>query len=65
MTELLPSLRMMRDLLRPDFDRKRLKLALAEFAKDTRNKKISARVQKGDVEGATEHFLSRHFALPT
>ena len=63
MTKLTPSLRMMRDLMRPDFDARRLKSALEEFAEDTKNKKISARVQKGDLGGATKHFLTQHFRL--
>lgn len=55
---------MMRELLQSDFDRERLKSMLEEIAEDTENKEISAKAQKGDVEGATEHFFAKHFTLP-
>ncbi len=64
MTKLMPSLIMVRDLLRPDFDSERLKSVLEKFADDTENDEISASIQNGDLEGATEHFLTQHFILP-
>ncbi len=48
MTELLPSILMMRDLMQPNFDAERLKLTLEKFADLTRNKKMSASV-KGEI----------------
>lgn len=64
MTKLTPSLIIMRRLMHSDFDAERLISTLKGIARDTENKKISAMVQKKDLEGATEHFLTQHFTLP-
>ena len=63
MRALMPSLIMMRELLRLDFDHEALKEMLKTMARLTKNNAISASVEKGDLRLATVQFFEGHFSL--